>query len=85
MRVQGKGWWLHVCSTKTHTHYQIHQKRGTEAMDEIGILPKFKGKAVHDGFKSYNQYECSHNLCNAHHLWELVFIYKRLISLGQKK
>jgi transposase len=77
MRVQGKGWWLHVCSTKTHTHYQIHQKRGTEAMDEIGILPKFKGKAVHDGFKSYNQYECSHNLCNAHHLRELVFIHER--------
>jgi transposase len=76
-RVQGKSWWLHVCSTKTHTHYQVHQKRGTEAMDEIGILPNFKGKAVHDGFKSYNQYECSHNLCNAHHLRELIFVYER--------
>jgi len=76
-RVQGKGWWLHVCSTKTHTHYQIHQKRGTEAMDEIGILPKFKGKAVHDGFKSYSQYECIHHLCNAHHLRELIFIHER--------
>jgi transposase len=77
MRVQGKGWWLHVCSTKTHTHYQIHQKRGTEAMDEIGILPNFKGKAVHDGFKSYNQYQCIHHLCNAHHLRELIFIHER--------
>lgn len=76
-RVQGKSWWLHVCSTKTHTHYQIHQKRGAEAMDEIGILPNFKGKAVHDGFKSYNQYKCEHNLCNAHHLRELVFIHER--------
>jgi transposase len=76
-RVEGKGYWLHVCSTKTHTHYQIHQKRGTEAMDEIGILPKFKGKAVHDGFKSYNQYGCGHSLCNAHHLRELVFIHER--------
>jgi len=54
MRVNGSGYWLHVSSTKTHTHYQVHQKRGQIAMDEIGILPNFKGKAVHDGFKSYN-------------------------------
>jgi transposase len=77
MRVEAKGWWLHVCSTKTHTHYQVHKKRGAEAMDEIGILPNFKGKAVHDGWKSYDQYECMHNLCNAHHLRELVFIHER--------
>jgi len=76
-RVEGKTRWLHVSSTKTHTHYQVNQKRGTEAMDEIGILPNFKGKAVHDGFKSYSQYECIHHLCNAHHLRELVFIHER--------
>ena len=78
MRVNGSGQWLHVSSTKTHTHYQVHQKRGQIAMDEIGILPNFKGKAVHDGFKSYNQYECKHYLCNAHHLRELVFVHEQL-------
>jgi transposase len=78
MRVKTRGWWLHVSSSKTHTHYQIHQKRGQIAMDAIGILPNFQGKAVHDGFKSYSQYQCRHYLCNAHHLRELTFIHERL-------
>ena len=76
-RVNGKGLWLHVSSSETHTHYQVHEKRGQVAMDAIGILPNYKGKAVHDGFKSYNQYQCSHYLCNAHHLRELTFIHER--------
>ena len=75
--VNGKGLWLHVSSNETHTHYQVHEKRGQEAMDAIGILPKYKGKAVHDGFKSYKEYQCSHYLCNAHHLRELTFIHER--------
>ena len=78
MRVNSSSQWVHVASTKTHTHYQVHEKRGQIAMDEIGILPNFEGKAVHDGFKSYNQYECEHYLCNAHHLRELVFIHEQL-------
>jgi hypothetical protein len=27
-------------------------------MDAMGILPEFKGVAVHDGWKPYNNYEC---------------------------
>ncbi|WP_268765514.1 transposase, partial [Methanosarcina mazei] len=38
-------------------------KRGAEAIDAMGILPKFKGVAVHDGWKPYNVYECDHALC----------------------
>ena len=75
--VNGKGLWMHVSSTESHTHYQVHKKRGREAMEAIGILPKYKGKAVHDGFKSYKEYQCSHYLCNAHHLRELTFIHER--------
>jgi transposase len=44
-------------------------------MDEIGILPEFKGSLVRDGWASYKWYEqCLHSLCNAHLLRELVYI-----------
>lgn len=44
-------------------------------MDEVGILPQFKGTLVRDGYLSYTRFErCRHSLCNAHLLRELVFI-----------
>jgi transposase len=67
--------WVHVASTEELTHYAVHEKRGVEATKEIGILPFFKGVAMHDGLSSYWQYEqCVHALCNAHHLRELRFV-----------
>ncbi|MEM9805430.1 MAG: IS66 family transposase [Cyanobacteria bacterium P01_D01_bin.56] len=74
MRVNGQLWWLHVACTDGLTYYFVHPKRGTVAMNEMAILPEFKGKAVHDGWKSYAGYACDHFLCNAHHLRELRFI-----------
>ncbi len=74
MRVNKKLHWLHVASTEKLTHYEIHEKRGVEAMDEIGILPNFKGRAIHDHWKPYFNYtDCTHGLCNAHHFRELVY------------
>lgn len=33
--------WLHVASTETLTHYEMHKKRGFDAMYDMGILPVF--------------------------------------------
>jgi transposase len=74
--VEGKRHWLHVSSTQQLTHYQVHSRRGKEALDAIGILKDFQGVSVHDGWQSYWQYLCQHALCNVHHLRELTFLYK---------
>jgi transposase len=39
-------------------------------MDEIGVLPFFKGTLCHDHWKPYYHYKCIHTLCHAHHLRE---------------
>lgn len=73
-RVDGNREWLHVASTETETHYEVHEKRGQEAMDSIGILPAFQGRAVHDHWKSYFAFDnCDHGLCNSHHIRELAY------------
>lgn len=66
MKVQGKRHWLHVASNNRYTCYLAHPKRGTEAMNAMGVLPEFNGTAIHDGWKPYNNYDCDHALCNAH-------------------
>jgi transposase len=75
LRVDDKRMWVHVSSTGSLTHYAVHPKRGSKATDEIGILPLFRGVAVHDGWAAYRNYEgCEHALCNAHHIRELTFV-----------
>ncbi len=76
-RVKGTHHWMHVASNLKFTYIGVHRKRGKEAIDDIGILPRFKGRAIHDAFKPYFQYNGLHGLCNAHHLRELTYIYEQ--------
>lgn len=78
LRVDGKLCWLHTVGTPRLTWYAPHRRRGAEAMRAVGILPDFRGCAVHDGWKSYFTFdECAHALCNVHHLRELQFVQER--------
>jgi transposase len=72
--VTGRRYWLHVASTAQLTHYAVHKQRGKDATDAIGILPRFAGTSVHDGWRSYFRYACLHALCLVHVLRALVFL-----------
>lgn len=77
MMVNGVLHWLHTASTSRLTYYAMHPKRGSAAINEINILPRFQGRAVHDDLAAYFQYEVEHALCNAHHLRSLLFLLER--------
>lgn len=85
LRVDNKTRWVHSASTEYATHYSAHDKRGADAPIAAGILPEFKGTAVHDGWKSYMKFPCRHGLCNAHHLRELLFIEEQFKQKWPKK
>ena len=71
---EGKRIWLHSSSTPNLTHYAVDANRGKAATDRINILAKKTGTIVHDNWATYFMYSnCSHALCNAHHLRELTW------------
>lgn len=78
MRLLKKRYWFHVTSNSNLTYFMYHRKRGSEAINQMGILNKFAGTAMHDFFKPYLGYtNCKHAFCNAHHLRELTFMYEQ--------
>lgn len=70
-RVEGRLHWVHVACSTLYTLLECHQRRGTAAMDEMGVIAKMTGIAIHDGWKPYRSYDVVHALCKAHHLREL--------------
>ena len=77
-RCEGKTNWLHSASNQLYTLYFFHPKRGNEAMDAMGILPKYTGTLIHDRWASYDKYKCIHALCNSHLLRELKFMHEEM-------
>ena len=73
INIDGKRHWLHCNSNELWTYFLPHKKRGTDAIDEMNIIPNFSGILIHDHWKPYYRYDdCLHALCNAHHIRELV-------------
>ena len=46
-------------------------------MNDMGILPEFKGILCHDHWKPYYKIDCTHTLCNTHHLRELTRAFEQ--------
>ena len=75
LRVDRKNHWIHVCSAGEITLKFLHPNRGREAIEAIGVIPRYGGVAIHDCWASYLSYaHCGHGLCGSHLLRELTFI-----------
>ncbi len=51
--MEGSLHWIHVASTSLYTLLVCHKRRGTVAMDDIGVIATMSGVAIHDGWKPY--------------------------------
>jgi transposase len=78
LRVNKALHWLHIAATETLTWMGRHAKRGKAAFDDLGILARFTGTLIHDGWVPYRALNCTHGLCNAHHLRELTYVFEEL-------
>jgi hypothetical protein len=75
LRVDKKNYWIHVYSGGDITCKFLHPKRGNEAIEAIGVIPRYGGVVIHDCWASYLSYNhCGHGLCGSHLLRELTFI-----------
>jgi transposase len=75
LRVDKKNYWIHVYSAEEITCKFLHPKRGSEAIDAIGVIPRYGGVIIHDCWASYLTYgHCGHGLCGSHLLRELTFL-----------
>ena len=81
--VGGKLNWMHCLCNDRWSYCTIHEKRGSKAMDEIGIIPSLDNcTLVHDFWGSYLKYDnVKHSFCNTHLARELIYAYE---TTGQK-
>ena len=74
IRVEKKLHWAHVLCNDKYTLITAHQKRGWEAMEDIGYLLQFHGILIHDCWAPYWKHPgiITHAICCAHLLRELT-------------
>jgi transposase len=75
-RTAGKLAWVHSASAGKYALFTVHAKRGKDGMKAAGVLPHFRGIAVHDAWAPYDTFDgvAGHALCGAHVLRELVAV-----------
>lgn len=78
VRVAGYTAWVHVFSTAFLTFYAHHAKRGSVALEAIGLLLNFAGRRVHDAWAPYLSLPGLYALCNAHLLRELIGLHEEI-------
>ncbi len=67
VRINKLTWWVHSYSSGDITLKFVHRHRGREGIEELGIIPNYKGVLIHDCWASYLSYEnAGHALCGAH-------------------
>jgi Transposase IS66 family len=67
-RVEGRLAWVHCARTGNNTLLMAHAKRGRQAMEAMGILPRATGVAVHDAWAPYDSYaDPGHQLRDRQH------------------
>ena len=73
--MNGRIFWVHCSSTGQLTLLTANQKRGKDGMDDNGVLPLYRGTAVHDCWGPYWNYpNVNHAVCCAHILRELNWV-----------
>ena len=65
--------WMHVLSTGAFTLIHASHTRGRDALDEVGVLPHYRGVIVHDRLALYFMLKkAKHGVCGAHLLRDLA-------------
>ena len=84
-RTAGRLAWVHSASSGKFVLLTVHAKRGKDGMKAAGVLPFFRGIAVHDAWKPYDSYDsvARHALCNSHLLRELIAVTETGTSLDK--
>jgi transposase len=52
-RVASRLHWVHVASSSLGTLLMVHQRRGSVAINEMGVMARMTGVACHDGWRPY--------------------------------